>query len=85
MRDRWKKIREALRIAARYRSRSASDASTIAEAEQRLIVILAIKVVPFRSAHSHDSSVLITRNKAVHQLRPLNGTKTHVASRPLSA
>ena len=82
MRDRWKKIREALRIAARYRAKSASDASTIAAAEEQLIVTLAIKVMPFRSTHSHSSSVLITKNKAVHQLRPSNDRSKPLSVRP---
>ena len=85
MRDRWKKIREALKIAARYGAKSASDASTIAEAEKRLIVTLTIKMMPFKSTHSHGSSVRITKNKAAHQLRPLKGSMKHVASHPLSA
>lgn len=85
MRDRWKKIREALRIAARYGVKSTTETSTIAEAEQQLIITLALRLTPFRSTHSHRSSVPLTRNKATHQVRPSSGTKKLVAVHPLSA
>ena len=66
MRNRWKEIRKALRIAARYGSKSEVGISTPARPEQQLIITVTLQAVPFTATRSHGSSVPITMNTVVH-------------------
>jgi hypothetical protein len=82
MRDRWKKIREALRIVARYKATSKVKLPTVAEDEQQVIISVSLQVIPFRATHSHGSSVPVTRNKALHRFRLSNDMSKPLACRP---
>jgi hypothetical protein len=85
MRGRWKKIRDALRIAARYGRKSSVGTSTAAQAEQQLIISVSVQVVPFRSTHARCTSVPITTSKAARRLRRSSDTRKRPLAPPLSA
>lgn len=72
------KIRDALKIAARYSSKLKL---TTVQPRLQLIVTVAVYTVPYRATHSHRSSVPLTTNKAADRVRLWSETRRPVSFR----